>query len=63
VIGVLFGWSVSFAVTLFAGIATSVSPTSVVLAFGVSAGIGIIFGYYPARRASSLNPIEALRYE
>ncbi len=62
-IGVILGWSVSFAITWFGLIQTSVSLSSVLLAFGVSAGIGIIFGYYPARRAAGLNPIEALRYE
>ena len=61
--GILLGWFLSWIVTKFAGIATEVSFSSVLMAFGVAAVIGIIFGYYPARRASLLNPIEALRYE
>lgn len=63
VTGIVLGWLVAWGVTQFASIATQVSYTSVLLAFGVSAAIGIVFGYYPARRASNLNPIEALRYE
>ncbi|MBU3925412.1 ABC transporter permease, partial [Patescibacteria group bacterium] len=62
-IGIFLGWAASLAVSQFAGLATKVSFNSVLLAFGVSAAIGIIFGYYPARRAANLNPIEALRYE
>lgn len=62
-LGIVFGWLIALAVTKFAGIATSVAWSSIALAFGVSAAIGIVFGYYPARRAASLNPIEALRYE
>ncbi len=62
-IGVVLGWLVSFGITYFGILQTSVSMSSILLAFGVSAGIGIIFGYYPARRAGKLNPIVALRYE
>jgi putative ABC transport system permease protein len=62
-IGIFLGWLASQAVSQLAGLATKVSFTSVLLAFGVSAAIGIIFGFYPARRAANLNPIEALRYE
>jgi putative ABC transport system permease protein len=63
VIGIALGWGVSAGIRQLGIIQTQVSPTSVALAFGVSAFIGIVFGYYPARRASRLNPIQALRYE
>ena len=63
IIGVIIGWLACAGLTYFAILQTSISTNSILLAFGVSAAIGIVFGYYPARRASKLNPIEALRYE
>jgi|SRR3989344_3064280 len=63
IMGIILGWAVSVAVSSLDIIQTKVSISSVLLAVGVSTMIGIIFGYYPARRASKLNPIEALRYE
>lgn len=63
IIGIILGWLIAIALTRFGGYHSQVTVFAVALAFGVSALIGILFGYYPARRAAGLNPIEALRYE
>lgn len=63
IIGVALGWLASLAVSRFGGMVVQISMLSILLAFGVSAAIGIIFGYYPAWRAAKLDPITALRYE
>lgn len=63
VIGIILGYLVSAGITYSGLIVTSVSIFSVTLSFGVSVAIGLIFGYYPARKAAQLNPIDALRYE
>jgi len=63
IIGILFGLGVSQLIGLIAKWNTPVVPGAIMLAFGFSAIVGIFFGYYPARRAANLDPIEALRYE
>ena len=62
-LGIVLGWLIAFVISYLGIVQASVSMSSILLAFGVSALIGIVFGYYPARHASSLNPIDALRFE
>ena len=63
IIGIALGLGGSRAISYFAEWRTLVAPASIVIAFGFAAGIGIFFGFYPARKASRLDPIECLRYE
>lgn len=63
IIGIIIGYLIAFGVTSTGLITASVSLFSVALSFGVSVLIGITFGYYPAKKAAALNPIDALRYE
>ena len=63
VAGITLGFLAAIVITKLLEWPASVSPGSVVLAFGIAGAVGIFFGFYPARRASRLDPINALRYE
>ncbi len=63
IIGIIIGLTASYLISYFADWSTMVSPASVALAFVFSGLVGVFFGYYPARKAAMLDPIEALRYE
>jgi putative ABC transport system permease protein len=63
VVGIVFGVTVSLLISYFADWSTLINISSILLAFIFSALVGIFFGYYPARKAAHMDPIEALRYE
>jgi putative ABC transport system permease protein len=63
ILGIILGSSVPFMVTHFSQMRTVISISSLVLAFGISAAVGITFGLYPAYRAANMDPIESLRHE
>lgn len=62
ILGILLGIAASYATTFF-DLSVSISMTAILIAFSVSVVIGVTFGYFPAKKASRLNPIEALRYD
>ena len=63
ILGIFVGIGSAMALAKFSGLPVIISPWSIMLAFLFAAMIGIFFGLHPARKASSLRPIEALRYE
>jgi putative ABC transport system permease protein len=62
-IGVAIGVGAASVVTRILQWTTVVTPESILLSFGVAAATGVFFGFYPARKAAALDPIQALRYE
>ena len=63
IIGIILGVGGAFLISQAVNIPFVVSIPVILIAVGVSAGVGIAFGYYPARKAAKMQPIEALRYE
>jgi len=63
VLGIILGSTIPYLVTLYGHMRTVITPTSLLMAFGISAAVGITFGLYPAYRAANMDPIESLRHE
>ncbi len=63
IVGIAIGFLASGTISQTLQWSTTVSPLSVALSFGIAAAVGVFFGYYPARQASRVDPIESLRYE
>jgi putative ABC transport system permease protein len=63
IVGLLLGVGLSVGISRVLGWPTLVSPLSMIISFSFAAAVGVFFGYYPAHKAASLDPIEALRYE
>lgn len=63
IIGVILGVSISVSLQQFAHVATQIEPWSIIMSFAVCTFTGVFFGWYPAKKAARLNPIEAIRYE
>jgi putative ABC transport system permease protein len=62
-LGIAVGLITSQTISQFAEWRTEIAPASIAMAFGFAAVVGVFFGFYPARKAARLDPIEALRYE
>ena len=63
IIGVILGVTLSLCLNTFLHIATQIEPWSIILSFAVCTLTGVFFGWYPAKKAARLDPIEAIRYE
>ena len=63
IIGVILGVSLSLSLNAFLHIATQIEPWSIIMSFAVCTFTGVFFGWYPAKKAARLDPIEAIRYE
>jgi putative ABC transport system permease protein len=62
-VGIISGFGIAAIINNLIGLETIINPTVVAIAFTFAGAVGVFFGFYPARNAARLNPIEALRYE